>query len=306
MAERTVHLLSKRAFVALFTHLITLFAHNGRPFEPVAVDYAKALRTLLSFKPHLEHLDRTSWGKIMGVCWGVALGDRVSIDDEWPDEDHVSFTEQGGPTSQPTSKTNTTLRSVANEIIALIPILLSSSNAPLVPRAQPLHQQDPVDLALGYYILLKVHRYLAHQPFNSVIPLDILRSLNLVLTELELNCKDHFTAASLKIFPQLVAIWTAKGKNDLRVREHVLIAMRMMLPYITHSSVSEQADQEVTGDSTRDSMIKIIDAVGKDAAGPKGVIRPVELETLRFTFGPCKRSNDEDAPPFELTAVAVS
>lgn len=350
MAERTVHLLSRKAFLAVFTHMMTLLVHDGAIFEPVAVDYAKALRTLLSYQPHLEHLDRISWRKLMGICWAGVLGDRVSIDDdEWLGEAVKDDQRDSGETNDGNGKEedsdddgggcsrrhNSTLSgSVANEIIALIPVLLSSSNAPLVPVPSD-KEEDTAEPVAGFPILCKIRRYLTQNlPSDSTpvstnghsstqrkskqlpqqpgaIPLDILRALNLVLAELELNSRDQFTFAACRIFPQLVTIWTTKHKSDLSVREHLLIAMRMMLPFIAHPYADEDATDAIIkmrqkdNEASQASMTRFTDSLSKEST-LRGAIRPLDLESLRFITAASKRQGRSDATPFELTVVTVS
>jgi ataxia telangiectasia mutated family protein len=187
--------------------------------------------------------------------------------------------------------------SIANELLSLIPILLSSSRAPLILSPPPVDDIAVPPLSLGSAILNKISRYLNQLPAQAFIPFEILRSLNIVLAELELNAKDDFTLASIKLFPQLVTAWTSRSKGDLSIRESALVALRMMLPYVTHPTVVDQASKE----AIRVAMGKLVDWIGKEA-GSRGAIRSVDLKTLRLDSSSGIKSND----PFQLSGVVVS
>lgn len=293
MAEKSVHYISRKPFMTLFTHMTTLLVENGRIFEPVAVDYCKALRTLLSYPPHLEHLDRRSWRKLMGICWAGVLGDRIGQDEDFTealdelDDDDASI--QGNGTRRYTLSAY-----VTNEVVALIPVLLRSANAPLVQKP-PKHGEEPEEPATGMDLLLKIYRYLSTEP--AVVSLDILRSLNMVLGEMELNCREQFTAAASKLFPELVRIWTLKSKVDLGIREHVLIAMRTILPFISHPVPPESGGKE----ALVDSMSRLLDHLVKEA-GSRAAIKPLELDTLRFSMNSQDR---ETRQPFQLMGLSA-
>ncbi|KAL1411153.1 Serine/threonine-protein kinase tel1 [Vanrija albida] len=293
MAERTVHLLSRKPFLALFTHMTTLLVHNGKIYEPVAIDYLKALRTLLRYPPHLEHLDSGGWRTLMGICWSALLGERVSTEDTWEGSGDGE-SDDGSPRRQPNS---TISASVANEIVALIPVLLSSSRAPLIAPCPRADSGSAVHSALGIHILLKIHQYLDKVPPQATVPPEVVRSLNLVLAELELNNKEEFTKASLRLFPQLANLWTSRNKGDLALREQLLVAMRIMLPFVTHWSVTDD-DKSVV----RESMTKILDSLSKEAVS-KGSIKPLDLDVLRFR--PCSADSESTRAPFQLTALAA-
>lgn len=285
MAERTVQILSRKPFLALFTHMSTLLVHDDKMYEPVARDYLKALRSLLRYPPHLEHLDPGGWRTLMGICWASLLGERVSIEDAWATHDDDGF--------EGTRSSTSISPSLANEVIALIPVLLSSSRAPLIPLYSGADSDSPAQSALGMHILLKIHHFLAQVPAQATVPPEIIRSLNLVLAELELNNKDHFTSASLKLFPQLANLWTSRNKGDLALREQLLVGMRIMLPFVTHQSVSDDDKSMV-----RESMTRILDSLPKEAVS-KGSIKPLDLDVLRF--GPTTTTPG----PFQLTAITA-
>lgn len=300
-AERSVHMIGRKPFNTLLLHMTALLVHDGRIFEPVAMSYVKTLRTLLSYPPHLEHVEEPLWRTLMTICWSAILGDRIPIEDGiaiWRDDpDNVSDDESDVDISAKFATVGSS--SVLSEIVALVPILLSSSSAPLIPP--PPAKIDESKPALGFSILRKIHRYISQVPGNGAVSIEILRALNILLGELELNCRQEFTAISLKIFPQLANMWTARNKGDLGVREHVMVALRTMLPFITHHSVSDQEHNE----TVKEAMIRILDGLSKEATS-RAPIKPLDLETLRFKAGGTKLPEGHSRPPFELMGVTVS
>ncbi|BEI92084.1 uncharacterized protein CcaverHIS019_0409040 [Cutaneotrichosporon cavernicola] len=292
-AERSVHMIGRKPLSALLLHMVTLLVQDGRIFEPVAVSYVKALRTLLSYPPHLEHLDDGLWRRLMTVCWATILSERIPMDSELTgdpdDEDEEIDTDASSFATAGSSL-------LLNEIVSLVPVLLSSSSAPLIPP-QPAMIEEPKP-ALGFTILHKIHRHIG-QIGQGLVSTHILRALNILLGELELNCREDFTKLSLTIFPQLATMWTAKAKGDLGHREHVLVALRTMLPYITHSTIASDKKETV-----REAMNRILDGMPKEA-GSRAAAKPLDLETLRFKAGGTKLPETASRPPFELMGVTA-
>jgi ataxia telangiectasia mutated family protein len=284
VAERSCRLLSRKPFMSLFTHLTTLLAGDRRIDDRIAVPYIKALRTLLSFPPHLENLDPTGWRMIMGVCFMALLGDPISLDDEaWGEDLEMDVDDDGQQGYQLAS-------SISTELLSLVPILLSSTRAPLIPDPPAVDDTRVSPPALGCSILFKLSRYIRQLPVQN-ISIDAIRSINLVLAELEINSKKDFTLASLQLFPQLVMVWTSR--SDLAIRETTLVALRTMLPYVTHESVTDESKEAV-----RDAMSKLVDSIAKE--GRSG-IRPLDLAALRLDSRPNPAKG-----PFQLTGVTVS
>ncbi|WWC63986.1 uncharacterized protein I303_106592 [Kwoniella dejecticola CBS 10117] len=290
MAERTVHLISKKPFLTIFNNMTKSLVSGDRIFPPAALDYAKALRTLLIYPPHLESLDTTSWKILMNICWCAVLGDKVTIDPSWGGEDSVADLEEemevdefelaeAGTTSWNSAKVGMTQFNV--ELVSLIPILLSSSSAPIVP---PIPQKAAPGLSVdrsGYSILMKINRFFNQYSTETSVHLAILRSLNLLFAEFELNCRDDFLTSGLKLFPQLVSLWTTKNKV---LREQVVIAIRTLLPFITHKTLVDANDAS----DVRSNIETLMEGLYKETIDRRGV-EPLELNHLRLS--PTKAGN---------------
>ncbi|WVQ63855.1 uncharacterized protein L199_002011 [Kwoniella botswanensis] len=300
MAERTVHMISKKPFLVLFNHMTRLLVFSNQIFPPAALDYTKALRTLLSYPPHLESLDQTSWKILMNICWSAVLGDEVVIDDAWEDGDLEEEEDRNGgmdidgySTQVGSSRRNgrSTISQINTELLTLIPILLSSSAAPLIP---PLPSKDnliaPIEKP-GYTLLLKIHRFFNQYPTETSAHLSVFRSLNILLTELELNCRDDTLSAGLKLLPQLVSLW---GTRNKALREQILISIRMLLPFVTHKTLVE--NKHATG--VRDTLEKLMDGLSRETINKWG-IEALDIGVLRL-----KSSQSMDGP-FGLRGIGA-
>lgn len=57
LTETAVQRLNKKVVKALLAHLIQTMVYQGELLAPVSLDYIKAVRCLVRWTPHLEHLD---------------------------------------------------------------------------------------------------------------------------------------------------------------------------------------------------------------------------------------------------------
>ncbi|WVF65515.1 hypothetical protein IAT40_000243 [Kwoniella sp. CBS 6097] len=304
MTERTVHLISRKPFLALVDHMTHLLVFSSQIFPPTALDYAKALRCLLSYPPHLENLDHLRWKTLMGICWASVLGDEVTINEDWEDGDEVEQDDgnemdlddfastQAGPSRRTTGRA--TVSQINNELISLIPILLSSSSAPLLP---PLPTKDPEIASpperVGNSLLLKIHRFFQQYPTETSAHLPILRSLNLLLVELELNCRDDFLSAGLKLLPHLVALWGTRNKT---LREQVVIALRILFPFVTHKTLVDSKNAV----GVAETLERLIDHLPKETTNKWGV-EPLDSSVIRLRALEAVKTE----APFELRGLSA-
>lgn len=305
MVEKTYHYLSKKPFVALFTHLVTLLVYGRQIFPPAAIDYIKALKTLLSYPPHLESLDQTNWKIVVRVCWASLLGDPVRLGDEidedveedelGSEEDVKPFQATQGANGHPRQKTLSTINS---EVAGLLPILLSSAAAPLLPRVPDKDTIYISEPSTGLTMLLKVGRFFQLYPNDNNAHLPILASLNLVLAQLELNARDEMVSASAKLVPLLATIWTTRKKD---IREQALIALRTLLPFATHKAV---LDHDKKG-AVREALCKISEYLSKEGQLRWGC-QPLDLSVIRLKVMSRKGKEKECPSLFSFSTMSVS
>jgi|SRR5882762_4426783 ataxia telangiectasia mutated family protein len=60
LTERAVHRFNKKVIKSLLAHFLQTMVHQGELLMPVALDYIKAIRCIVAWTPHLEHLDEVS------------------------------------------------------------------------------------------------------------------------------------------------------------------------------------------------------------------------------------------------------
>jgi ataxia telangiectasia mutated family protein len=77
LTERSVQRMNKAVVKSLFSHLIQTMVYNGELLAPVALDYIKTMRCLVSWTPHMDHLNEDTWIRMVEMAFNVILGDPV-------------------------------------------------------------------------------------------------------------------------------------------------------------------------------------------------------------------------------------
>lgn len=80
LVERSVRRLSKKALTPLLDHLTQMLVHRGQLFTPVALDYIKTIKVLLSWTPHMDHLNVDIWLKLVEISFNIILDDPIEDD----------------------------------------------------------------------------------------------------------------------------------------------------------------------------------------------------------------------------------
>ena len=247
LTERSVSRLNKKVVNALLKHLLQAISHKGALFQPVALDYAKTLRAILSYQPHLEHLDNAQWVEIASVAFAVVLGDdlNTSLDDEESSDEEseadVSSSLSEGdrnPSKKrrrqesigagPSKKARTSPRSVSLEqieFVSVIAILLKSPYAPLVSKETPI---------VGRRILTRFGRFFQLYTTDTSAHVDAIFSLNITLQQLALNARHDVSEFGVSTWDSLLALWTTKNRQ---VKEGVLAVLVTLLPYVSTTDI---------------------------------------------------------------------
>lgn len=298
IAEKTCHYLSKKPFVTLFTHLMSLLVYGGHIFPPTSIDYIKAIKTLLSYPPHLECLDQTNWRMITGICWASLLDDPVRLGDEIDEEEEELGSDRDEkPLDGKGAGRQKPLSTVNSEIAGLLPILLSSPAAPLLPPLPEKGANFVLEPSTGLTMMLKVHRFFTQYPTDNNAHLPVLQGLNAVLGEMELNARGETIVASIKLLPQLANMWTTRKKD---IREQLLVALRILVPFVTHKLALET---DKAG-SARQALCKIMDHLVKEGQLRWGC-QPLDLSVVRLRLRSRKGKEKEELSPFQLSTMSV-
>jgi ataxia telangiectasia mutated family protein len=257
LTEQSVHQLThKNVIKALLNHLVQTSSHQGKLFLPVALDYAKAIRCVLEYPPHLKHIEDEMWIKLAEMCLNVILGDSLrkklvqddedeieemkrvdsmpeSNDDE---DDSVTSAEtkkrrrrEGSGTPEPSTMSRSAVsrshpRPVSVEQIefaSLLALLLTSSSAPFLASEYP---------GLGSAMLNRLLRFLHLYPSDTSLHPDFLVILSATLSHLALNKRDAVTRFAQGSWEALLGMWRTKSKT---MKENLVIVLRTLFPFYT-------------------------------------------------------------------------
>ena len=268
LTERSVEKLTKRACNALFHHFTQTMVPSGGLFEPVVLNYVKALRCLVGYPPHLAIMDDSMWidlvklslNVILGRSVATLLGDIVDEEEEYAwrldspsssnadvdmDEDPSGSTPKSAKKRRrvdsaspppPVSRTASgrTLQPVTLtqiEFTGLLATLLQSPSAPL------LHPDYPY---LPNSILNGLQEFLVCFPADTSLHQDYLTALSATLSHLELNCRELVSKFAWKSWDSLVGIWTTKNRG---MKELLVAILKTLFSYVSIGQFGSESDE---------------------------------------------------------------
>ena len=313
LTERSVERLSKGAKNALFNHLTQTMMRSGRLFEPVVLDYVKALRCLVGYPPHLAHMDDSMWTDLVKLSLNVILGrniatflDDVGEDDEIDDERSFSSIsgdvdmymdeeDTGTSTPRPPKKrrrpqsnsppppvaktpSNRTLQPVSLvqiEFTGLLATLLQSSSAPLL---HPEHDYLPNSILNG------LQEFLVCYPADTSLHQDYLAALSVTLSHLELNRRELVSKFAWKSWNSLVGIWTTKNRN---MKEILVVILKTLFPHVSIGKFGSESDELKlpTEGMYGDGLVKLWNTLDAEADSRWGV-ELLSQDSLRLQIQP--------------------
>lgn len=304
LTERSVHQLTHKNVVkALLNHLVQTSSHQGKLFLPIALDYAKAIRCMLDYPPHLEHIDDDMWVKLAEIGFNVVLGDslrkkltedienendtvgRETGSDSAPEDDEDGDSPAstgkrrrggGGGTLEPSISRSNILRtrlypvSVEQiEYASVLSLLLTFSSAPLLASEYP---------NLGSAVLNRLLRFLNSYPSDTSLHSDFFIMLSATLSHLALNMRGAVTQFAQASWDALLGIWGTKNKA---VKENLIIVLRILFPFYTTGypeAVSSYLDFAYV-----DGVSRLWSLLGGEAENRWGV-DGLSLESLRLSL----------------------
>jgi serine-protein kinase ATM len=183
---------------SLLDHFVNnLLNEDGSLFEPLAVEYTKALRYVLEYQPHVEHL-RETWDTVMSFCITA-----LSALQEDANEDSQSGNWSSGRSTfrRHHGTVNNSGRSAytgfaADELIACIRQLCRTTNVSLQDRA------------LAALAVLTKHIQLATS-FKSSL-LDALAAVNLMVAKIVNTHLEWTRQVILDLIPTFSTLWLFK------------------------------------------------------------------------------------------------
>ncbi|KAG6890108.1 hypothetical protein C0995_012059 [Termitomyces sp. Mi166 len=299
LTERTVHLITKCVRNALFAHLLQTLVHGRELLAPVALHYIKALRCIVGYAPHIEHLADGHWIQMVEMGFNCLLEDPIGHkfeddsnlrqdaddselfeEDGSSDDDNRSTTlkkRPRGETPMTQSRTqknfkkarSTTLQvSVTQEqveFMSLISVLLGSSSSPI--------------LSYGYLpssILTRFRRFLDRYSGDTSLLHDYVVALASTLSHLFLNNVSEVTKFALDSWDGLLGLW---GTRNKRIKEGLVSILRMLFPFVT--SENETFRLTATAVDLADGLRKLSSVLDEEADSRRGIDR-LSLECLRL------------------------
>lgn len=313
LIERVVRRLNSKLVKPLLAHLIQTLVHNGELLAPVALDYIKALRCIVGYSGHLDHLEDSRWVDMVERAFNVVLGDPIraslqdsdemdeeggrdgtdfSSDEGMLDEDedepttstarkrrHREPSETPRSTPRPTA-TNTAVSLEQIEMMSLLVTLLSSPAAPFL---------SPDYWYLPHAILTRFSRFLDTHPSatsSSLYP-PFLQALSATLNHLALNKRSEVEAFAHESWNGLVALWGTKNRG---MKADLVGVLRILFPYFTSTPIP--STPSVSSDfAWADGIAKLWQRLDGEAQNRWG-IDGLDLDKLRLT---CRSPKDEGA-----------
>ena len=314
LTERTVHLMNMKVINPLLRHLCQTLQYEGGLLAPVALDYMKALKCLVNFTPHLEHIDDDSWVHLAELAFNVVLddplgtklaaeandiGEEGSESEMYIDDDSLEEMSDSGvgkgkkrsrrdPTPTPIlsprkAKGRRNVISVSLEQVecaSLLSILLSSSVAPILSPNYP-------DLATS--ILLRLQRFLERYPADSSLLHDYLTMLSSTLHHLSLNKKHDVERFARSTWVGLVGLL---GTKDRRMKEGLVVILRNLFEFVTCPNLFEGS--RLPPFDAVDGISRLWNLLDGEAEGRRG-LDCLSLDALRLQiWDPITRGPAED------------
>ena len=275
LIERTVHLMNATVASTCIKHLIKILLDSHGVFDAIALDFSKALRCILAYTPHLDHLNEGVWLDVVSLAFNVILGDvlqkKLVGDDEmevvnevdsdmYVDESEDAEEEQVvgkgkkrsrrdatpppilSPRKQKQKQRRNVVVSVSLEQVELtyvLRLLLSAPNAPLLPvDSSPAEdEEEEVEQDIASAVLHRLQRFLEVYPADSSLLRDYIATLSAVLDHLSFNRVIAVQRFARSTWDGLIGLW---GTKDKTLKEGLLIVLRQLFPFVTCAPISEE------------------------------------------------------------------
>lgn len=85
--ESGIKYLNYKSLKLIIDHIRKVIHFGGALVAPIASNYARALLAITSYQPHLESLKPDDWRYIARLAWAVILGDELSGNYSWYEND---------------------------------------------------------------------------------------------------------------------------------------------------------------------------------------------------------------------------
>lgn len=292
LTEKSAPYLNRKVTKSLISHLAGLSINNNTLFTPVSVDYVKAIRAIVNYTPHLEHLDSDLWVKLVQLGFNVVLGlplrkgiyytedDAAIAVDDAQEEDYEE--EQGtrkrgrremsatpGPSRVTSKLSHASISREQIEYIGLLSDLLRSPSSPLLTS-------DPQHEGLAEGILNRLLSFIKLYPFDTSLHRGYLVALSATLSHVALNRRDAVTHFARNSWNGLLDMW---GMKDKSMKEGIIVVLRVLFPFYTASD--PRYDSSAPNFSYLDGVARLWQILDREADSRWGV-EGLSLDCLRL------------------------
>lgn len=239
-AVKLYKVVNRKTAKAIIAHLTQLTAVAGK-LQPFALTYMKALRAVLSYQPHLEHLDERAWTDIVMLCFSAVLGDKIRIGQDFVDDTVLDIDEDGvGPTGALRTtadeevampiKTRRTATATEIELLGVIEVVFRSRSSPFLTYAQAIFR--------------KFLRFFRLFPSETSAHLSAVTALNRAFAEVDLNDQHSMKQIGRHLWPHLLALWSTKNAS---LKEQLVMALRYLFPFVVpvHAHAKHESERDV-------------------------------------------------------------
>lgn len=269
LVERSVHCLSKKTLTPLLEHITQVLVHRGELFSPVALDYLKTIRVLLSWTPHMDHVNLETWMKLVEISFNVILDDQMdrelvpareecspgedsmyrsaSPDDMDDDADDLPISSlprkrrlaeyRATPTPAESSSLRRSARRAVSleqiECASLLSLLFRHPTAPFLARVErddPDEKGKVTSVPIAGALFKRMKRFLEYYPSDTSLHHDYLLALQPFLSQVSLNCKNGVDDLARSAWDPLLGLWGTKNKQ---LKESLVGILRTLFPFLT-------------------------------------------------------------------------
>ncbi|KAI6114823.1 hypothetical protein EDD16DRAFT_1801625 [Pisolithus croceorrhizus] len=320
LVERSVRCLSKRALTPLLEHLTQMLVHRHGLFTPIALDYLKTIRVLLSWTPHMDHVNLETWLKLVEICFNVVLDEPMDKElvpseegslpgnssmyqsdsaDENDDDAGSSSTpaptrkrhlvERATPGPTDSSRSRRSARRVVSleqvECTALLALLFRHPAAPFlatVSRGDPDRKGNVIQVPVAPALFKRMKQFLEHYPVDTSLHHDYLLALRSFLSQVSLNYKDEIDSLAHPSWDALVGLWGTKNKQ---FKESLVGILRILFPFFT-------TDRNGSSYGWADGVHNLLVLLNGEAESRWG-IDGLSMDSLRLQVSPAEADAGE-------------
>ncbi|KAI4115018.1 MAG: hypothetical protein LQ345_004305 [Seirophora villosa] len=248
LAQLGIAKLRSKTIEALLDHITqTLPNPRGGYREPLATDYFKALTTVLEHSAHAGHLSNEKWHKLVDFSIKATKALNASTSDvtvapadgdEEASNDRVRLSRSATPSirlASTTQRSNGTssarqrkdgLGSPAEDIIACLKYLASTSNAPILEKAHLIVE------TMFYFLSTSTH--------SAPVQQAAFETVNAVLSRASTNDVSLTLRTVTELIPILKRHWSTKSPT---LKEHMMVSLLLVEPYLSHVIVKYSEDE---------------------------------------------------------------